>query len=75
MTCFNSGFNKNSLMLDDKVNQRMKIDKTDSTPDSFTYNFTDAGEGELLLDVSGRITSGNVSLFLKDIIHTLIFLD
>ena len=45
----------------------MKTAKTDNTSDSFTCDFADTGKGELLLNVSGRINSGNVSTFLKEI--------
>lgn len=45
----------------------MKLTKADNRPDSFTYNFTDTGKGELLLSLNGSINSRNVSSFLKKI--------
>lgn len=45
----------------------MKIIKTETAPDSFNYDFTDTGKGEVLLNIAGNINSGNVSSFLKEI--------
>ena len=45
----------------------MKTKKPYITPDPFAYNFIDAGNGELLLNMSGSIDSGNISTFLKKI--------
>ncbi|MBN2419185.1 MAG: MlaE family lipid ABC transporter permease subunit [Deltaproteobacteria bacterium] len=49
----------------------MEKNKPDKTTDSFTYDLTDTGKGELLLNLTGSINSGNVSSFLKEIKKTL----
>ncbi len=45
----------------------MEINKPDNTPDSYNYEFSDRGEGELLLNINGSINSVNVSSFLREI--------
>ena len=45
----------------------MKTTITENSPDFYNFNFTEMGEGELLLSVTGSIDSRNAGSFMKEI--------